>query len=65
MAQRLLVIGGSGLVGSTLLEHAQKYELHATFNKNPIINNKVNSIQIELLDKEEKIIKIINEIIQT
>ena len=62
MAQRLLVIGGSGLVGSTLLEHAQKYELHATFNKNPIINNKVNSIQIELLDKEEKIIKIINEI---
>jgi len=62
MPQKLLIVGGSGLVGSTLLEHAQKYELHATFNKNPIINNKVNSVQIDLLDKGKSIVKIINEI---
>ena len=62
MTQKLLIIGGSGLVGSVLLEHAQKYDLYATYNKNPIINDKVNTIQVELLDKEKSIVKIINEI---
>ena len=60
MKQKLLIIGGSGLLGSTLIEYAlSDYEIHATFNKNTIQNTNVSSTQVELLNDRAKIVNLI------
>lgn len=60
MKSKLLIIGGSGLIGSTLIEYAlNDYNIHATYNKNPIQNTLIKSTKIELLDDRTKIIHLI------
>lgn len=63
MKKRLLIIGGSGLVGSTLINYgSQDFELYATFNKNKIPFENVNSYQIDLLQDRLEIKKLIKKI---
>ena len=58
---KLLVIGGSGLLGSVLIDHAShRHEIFATYNKNVILNDNINSTQIELLDDRHKITSLID-----
>lgn len=60
MKSKLLIIGGSGLIGSTLSEYAlNDYDIHATYNKNPVQNTLIKSTKIELLDDRTKIIHLI------
>jgi len=60
---KLLIIGGSGLVGSTLIQYGlSNYEIHVTFNKNPLYINNISSTQIDLLTDRNKIINIINKL---
>lgn len=61
MKTKLLVIGGSGLVGNTLLKYAStKYEIYCTYNKNEINMDGTKSIQVDLLKNTDKIVEIIN-----
>ena len=47
----MLIIGGSGLVGSTLLEYAIKeYDVYITINKNEINFNTNKTTKIDLLE---------------
>lgn len=49
MLPKMLIIGGSGLVGSTLAEYAlPNYDLHITYNENDIVPKKA-STKIDLL----------------
>ena len=60
MKPKLLIIGGSGLLGSTLTEYAlPDYEIHVTYNKNPIQNTNIKSTEVELLDDRTKIVDLI------
>lgn len=60
MAQKILIIGGSGLVGSTLLQYAKtNYDVHITFNKNNIETETVSSTKIDLLQDRKAIISLI------
>ena len=58
---KLLVLGGSGLIGNSLLEmNDNRFEIIATFNKNKIDIPKISSFQCSLpqdFDKLEEIIK--------
>ncbi|AJM91273.1 SDR family oxidoreductase [Nitrosopumilus piranensis] len=62
MTKKLLIIGGSGLVGSTLLEYADDYELHVTYNTNPFEKQNVQTSQLNLLDNEQDIIDLIKNL---
>jgi len=60
LTQKLLIIGGSGLLGSTLLNYAQsEYEVHITYNKNFPTNEFVKSSCIDLINNRKKIIDLI------
>ena len=49
MSRTLLVIGGSGLVGNTLIESAQKYyDIHFTYNKNNFPINNIEGTYVDL-----------------
>ena len=53
MKSKLLIIGGSGLVGSTLLQYASpNYNIHFTYNTNKITFDNTSSTQINLLDNQ-------------
>lgn len=61
--QKLLIIGGSGLVGSTLVQYAfPNYNIHVTFNTNLIEFENVSATKIDLLGDRKKIIDIINTV---
>lgn len=61
MKTKLLIIGGSGLVGSTLLKYASpNYDIHFTYNKNKIELNGTKSTQVDLVKNRSKIVEIIN-----
>ena len=63
MKTKLLVIGGSGLLGSILIQYAlNKYQIHTTYNKNEISFNNIPSTRIELLDDRSKIIHLIKDL---
>jgi len=63
LKSKLLIIGGSGLVGSTLLQHASpNYDIHFTYNTNKITFDNVSSTQINLFDNQKRIIDLIKEI---
>lgn len=60
MTQKLLIIGGSGLLGSTLVNYAQsEYEVHITYNKNFPANEFIKSSCIDLINNRKKIIDLI------
>ena len=63
MKSKLLIIGGSGLVGSTLLQYAStNYNIHFTYNTNKITFDNTSSTQINLLHNQKKILELIKEI---
>ena len=63
MSKKLLIIGGTGLVGSTIIKYATKdYEIFATENNTPIVNPKVSSIKLDLLTNRKKIIDYIEKV---
>jgi len=60
MKSRLLIIGGSGLLGGTLISYAlDEYEIHATYNKNEILFDNISSTKIDLLEDRSKITQLI------
>jgi dTDP-4-dehydrorhamnose reductase len=61
MARKLLVTGGSGLLGSNIAQMAQKkYEVYATYFKHSVKMDNVHFFQVDLTRREEykKIIEI-------
>lgn len=63
MNQKLLIIGGSGLVGSTLAKYAEKdYDIFLTYNKNKPTNSSYKQFQVDLLENREKITDLIQSI---
>lgn len=62
MKNKILIIGGSGLVGSTLIQYGvTNYDIHATVNTSKIDLDHISTTQIDLLNDRSKIIKIITE----
>ena len=60
---KILIIGGSGLVGSTLISYAVgDYDLHATVNKNEINSDKVSVTRLDLLEERHKIVELISNL---
>lgn len=60
MKSKLLIIGGSGLLGSTLISYAlDEYEIHATYNKNKILFDNIPATKIDLVEDRTKIIQLI------
>jgi dTDP-4-dehydrorhamnose reductase len=58
--QKILVLGGSGLVGSVFANHSQQYyDLHLTYNDNPINNPKINSTKINVVTQISELKKLI------
>jgi len=52
--KKLLITGGSGLLGSNLSKLAvSRFDVHATYNKNRVNHDRVNFFQIGLTDKED------------
>ncbi len=51
--KRMLVIGGSGLLGYKLLKNAKNYELCSTFNKNPINFDNIETLKLNIVDEKE------------
>jgi len=63
LKSKLLIIGGSGLVGSTLLQYIpSNYNTHFTYNTNKITFDNISSTQISLLDNQKMIIELIKKI---
>ncbi|MDE1725717.1 MAG: SDR family oxidoreductase [Thaumarchaeota archaeon] len=59
----MLIIGGSGLVGSTLVSYAiPDYDLHVTTNKSELKQNNVAVTKVDLLKNREKIIDLITKL---
>ncbi len=60
MKDKLLIIGGSGFVGSTLASYAKdNYDVILTYNNNKPENSNLQSFQIDLLKNKDKIIDLI------
>ena len=60
MAKNLLVIGGSGLVGSTIIKAAQKnHEIHFTYNKNKCEFYNIGSTYVDLITNRNVITALI------
>jgi len=59
---KLLIIGGSGLVGSKLVQYtSSNYKIHFTYNTNKITFDNIPSTQIDLLDNRSEIINLIKK----
>lgn len=59
----MLIIGGSGLVGSTLASYAvSNYDLHVTINKNEIKLNNIPVTKIDLLENRKIIVDLITNL---
>ncbi len=63
MKSKILIIGGSGLVGSTLSQYATSdYEIHATFNTNKMTSAGISFTRIDLLKERPVIIRLIKSV---
>ncbi len=63
VSNKLLIIGGSGFVSTNLIKYLPNdWKVFATFNSNIIKNNRLESFKIDLLEKPEEIISIIQNI---
>lgn len=63
MKKKLFIIGGSGLVGSTLVDYAiNDFDIHVTYNKNLPENTDVKSTKIDLLKEKTKIVSLLESI---
>ena len=61
--KKLLIIGGSGLVGSTLIKYGvNEYEIFATYNKNELSGNDIKTFKIDLFDNSNALIELITKI---
>lgn len=60
LLSKMLIIGGSGLVGNTLMQYAvSNYDVHITINKNEVKSNNVSISKIDLFEDRSKIINLI------
>ena len=60
---KMLIIGGSGLVGSTLSSYAvSDYDLHVTVNKNEIKFDNVSVTKVDLLENRKTIVDLITNL---
>lgn len=60
LKEKLLIIGGSGFVGSTLANYAKNdFDVILTFNKNKPKNSNFQSFQVELLENRDTIIELL------
>lgn len=58
---KILVIGGSGLIGSTFIQYGlEKYDIHATVNANEIEFNGIPFTKLDLIKERSAIIDLIN-----
>ncbi len=58
--EKLLILGGTGLVGSTLIDYAlQKFQIHITNNQNENNFKQIPSTAIDFLTETEKLINFI------
>lgn len=63
MLEKILIIGGSGLVGSTVSKYFRdEYQIYSTFNHNEIKIEGIESIKIDLIEEKHKILDVINKI---
>ena len=51
--KRMLVVGGSSLLGCKLLEYTNDFELHSTYNKNPINFKDLEAVKIDITLKKD------------
>jgi dTDP-4-dehydrorhamnose reductase len=56
---KILILGGSGVVGETFLEKSKEHELLATYDKNKIVQKDVTTFQIHLSDDLAKLKELI------
>lgn len=62
--KKILILGGSGLVGSTLIKYLpSEWKIFLTFNSNQIIIPNTKSFKVNFLENPEEIIYIIKEIV--
>ena len=60
--KKLLIIGGSGLVGSTLIEYAKTdYDIHFTINTNESSFDDIPFTKIDLMKNKSEILNLIND----
>jgi dTDP-4-dehydrorhamnose reductase len=60
--QKILIIGGSGLVGSTLVKYMKKdFDIHITYNKNPVDFQNIYSTKIDLMKNSTEILNLIKK----
>ena len=63
MLKKLLIIGGSGFVGTNLIKYLPAdWIKFCTFNSNPIISPNLQSFKINLLDDPKEIVSLIQNI---
>jgi dTDP-4-dehydrorhamnose reductase len=61
--KKLLIIGGSGLVGSTLIKYGiDEYEIFATYNKNKLSDNNIKTFKMDLFNNSNDIVELITKI---
>ena len=61
--KKILILGGSGLVGSVFANYAKSYyDLHLTFNDNQIINQDIDSTKINIITQIPELKKLILEV---
>ena len=61
--KKILIVGGSGFVGTNLIKYLpMDWIKFGTFNSNPILSSELQSFKINLLDKPEEIISLIQNI---
>lgn len=62
LKEKLLVIGGSGLVGSTIISNTHNYyDIKFTYNKNKFVHPNIESFEVDLLDDRNIIANILEK----